>query len=148
MSRLSGIQHFRKAGALVVKLVVADGHGIITHGSHGPQLRRLGGVKGLDQGANGKVAAIHQQGIRVHRPFPVDNGFQTGVAAALPSLRRGLGEEVGVEIVGEQDGCDVRLLGTAFGHGTDREHTQHRQQQRQKKCRKATEFHTVPPDLQ
>ena len=34
-----------------------------------------------------------------HRPFPVDNGFQPGVTAALPSLRRGLGEEVGVEIV-------------------------------------------------
>ena len=148
MSSLSGIQHFREAGALVVKLVVADGHGIITHGSHGPQLRRLRGVKGLDQGANGKVAAIHQQGIRVHRPFPVDNGFQPGVTAALPSLRRGLGEEVGVEIVGEQDGRDVCLLSAVIGHSTGRERAQRCQQQRQKKCRKATEFHTVPPDLQ
>ena len=148
MSSLSGIQHFREANALVVKLVVADGHGVVTHGSHGPQLRRLRGVKGLDQGADGKVSAIHQQGVRIHRPFPVDDGFQPGVATALPSLRRGLGEEMGVEIVGEQDGRDVRLLSTTFGHGTDRERTQRRQQQRQKKCRKATEFHTVPPDLQ
>ena len=50
--------------------------------------------------------------------------------------------------MGEQDGRNVRLLGTAFGHGTGRECAQRCQQQRQKKCGKATEFHTVPPDLQ
>ena len=148
MSSLSGIQHFREAGALVVKLVVADGHGVIAHGPHGSQLRRLRGIESLDQGADGEIAAIHQQSGRVHRPFPVDDGFQPGVAAALPTLRRGLREEMGVEIVGEQNGRDVCLLSTTFGHGTDRERTQRRQQQRQKKCGKATEFHTVPPDLQ
>ena len=98
-----------------------------------------------DQGADGKVAAIHQQSGGIHRPFPVNGGFQPGVAATLPSLRRRLGEEVRVEIVGEQDGRDVRLLGAAFGHGAGREHTQHRQQQRQKKCGKTAEFHRVPP---
>ena len=148
MSSLSGIQHFREANALVVKLVVADGHGVIAHGSHGPQLRRLRGVKSLDQGADGEIAAIHQQSGRVHRPFLVDDGFQPGVAAALAPRSRGLGEEMGVEVMGEQNGRDVRLLGAVIGHSAGRECAQRRQQQRQKKCRKATEFHTVPPDLQ
>ncbi len=53
----------------------------------------------------GEIAAIHQQSGRVHRPFLVDDGFQPGVAArSLPTLRRGLREEMGVEIVGEQNG--------------------------------------------
>ena len=45
-----------------------------------------------------------------------------------------------MEIVGEQDGRDVRLLGAAFGHGAGREHTQHRQQQRQKNAEKRRNF--------
>ena len=145
LSRLGGIQHFPEADALVVEFMIADGHGVIPQSPHGPQFRRLRGIQGLDQGADGKVAAIHQQSGGIHRPFPVNGGFQPGVAATLPSLRRRLGEEVRVEIVGEQDGRDVRLLGAAFGHGAGREHTQHRQQQRQKKCGKTAEFHRVPP---
>ena len=148
MGRLGGIQHFPEADALVVKLMVADGHGVIAHGPHGSQLRRLRGIESLDQGADGEIAAIHQQSGRVHRPFLVDDGFQPGVAAALPTLRRGLREEMGVEIVGEQNGRDVCLLSAVIGHSTGRERAQRCQQQRQKKCRKATEFHTVPPDLQ
>ena len=50
----------------MVKLVVADGHGIITHGSHGPQFRRLRGIESLDQGADGEIAAIHQQSQKVN----------------------------------------------------------------------------------
>ena len=37
-------------------------------------------------------------------PLPVDGGFQRGVAAGLPAVLRTLGKEVGVEIVGEEDG--------------------------------------------
>ncbi len=37
-------------------------------------------------------------------PLPVDGGFQSGVAAGFPAVLCALGKEVGVEIVGKEDG--------------------------------------------
>ena len=59
----------------MVKLVVSDGSGIIPQRPHGPQLRSLGGVEGLDQRADGKIPAVHQQRIGVSRLFRVNGGF-------------------------------------------------------------------------
>ena len=140
LSRFGGVQHFPEAHALVVKLVVADGHGVIAQRPHGAQFRRLGGVQGLNQGADGKVAAVHQQSVGMGGLFPVNDGFQPGVAAAFASLCRGLGQEVGVKVVGKKDGGFLRRRLCRCRKGT-----QHRQQQCQSKCGKTADFHGVPP---
>lgn len=88
----------------VVKLVVAQSGGVVAQGSHGPQLCGLGGVESLDQRADGEVAAVYQQRVRVPGLLPVNGSFQPGVAAGLPAVRPGLGQKVGVEVMGEEDG--------------------------------------------
>ena len=99
-----GVQHPGQPGSGVVKLVVAQGNGVVAQGPHGPQLRGLSGVERLDQRADGEVAAVHQQRVRVLGPLPADGGFQPGIAAGLPAVLRTLGQEVGVEVVGKENG--------------------------------------------
>ena len=89
------VQHGGKPRPAVIELVVSNGNGVIAQGPHGPQLRGLGGEERLDEGADGKVPAVHQQGVRVHLPLPVDGGFQPGVTAALPARPVGPGAESG-----------------------------------------------------
>ena len=137
LGSLGGIEHLGKAGALVVKLVVADGGGVIAQGPHGPQLRRLGGVQGLDQGADGKVPAVHQQGIRMGRLLLVNGGFQPGIAAAFAAVPCGLRQEVGMEVMGKQDGG----LPVRRRCGPCRNGAQRRQHQGQQPCGYAAEFH-------
>ena len=69
---------------------------------HGAQLRPLGGVQGLDQRADGEVSPVHRQRVGVDCPLPVQRRLQPGVAPRFPPVLLRLGQEVGVEIVGEE----------------------------------------------
>ena len=82
--------------------MVAGGHRVVAHGPHGAQLRPLGGVQGLDQRTDGEVTAVQSQSVWVAGPLPVQSGFQPGVAAGFSSAPVGLGQKVGVEIMGKQ----------------------------------------------
>ena len=106
-----GVEHIGKAGPGVVKLVVANGGGVIAHGAHGAQLRPLGGVQGLDQRANGEVAAVYGQSVGMGPALPVQGGFQAGVAPRFVPLPVGLGQKVGVEVVGKEHRSAVALRG-------------------------------------
>ena len=69
------VQHPGKARAGVVELMVAEGRRVIAQRAHGPQLRGLGGVECLDQGTDGEVAAVQQQGVGVPRFLCVDGSL-------------------------------------------------------------------------
>ena len=114
---LSRIQHPGEALPGVVKLVVAEGGRVIAQGAHGPQFGCLGGVEGLNQGADGEVAAIQQQGVGALFSLPVNGSFQAGVAAGFAAVLRRLGQEVGMEVVGKQDrGCICGRRGIRRDH--------------------------------
>ena len=109
--------------------MVADGAHVIAQGPHGAQLRPLVHIQGLDQGADGEVPSVQQQGVRVLGLLPVDGGLQPGVAPGLAAVLRILGQEVGVQVMGEQNsGLPPGLRG---GKGSRRhgQHQQHRRQQ-------------------
>ena len=111
------VQHLGEARAGVVKLVVAEGGRVIAQGAHGPQFGCLGGVEGLNQGADGEVAAIQQQGVGALFSLPVNGSFQAGVAAGFAAVLRRLGQEVGMEVVGKQDrGCICGRRGIRRDH--------------------------------
>ena len=128
-----GVEHVRQPLRAVVKLVVAQGGHVISHGAQGPQLRRLGGVDGLEQAAHGEVPAVQHQGVRVGLPLLLDQGCQAGVAAALPAVCVGHGEEVVVGVVGKQDGA---LVGGRGGGGRGYQRAG-QQNQRQAQCGQA-----------
>ena len=86
----------------MVELVVAHRRRIVAQRPHGAQLRPLGGVQGLDQRADGEVSPVHRQRVGVDCPLPVQRRLQPGVAPRFPPVLLRLGQEVGVEIVGEE----------------------------------------------
>ena len=97
--------------------VVALDLSVIAQGAHGPQFGCLGGVEGLNQGADGEVAAIQQQGVGALFSLPVNGSFQAGVAAGFAAVLRRLGQEVGMEVVGKQDrGCICGRRGIRRDH--------------------------------
>ena len=91
--------------------MVAKSRGIVAHGTHHPQLQRIGGIGGLEQRAHGKVAAVHQNGVGVDGPLLADGGHQPGVAAVLAAVLIHGGQEVGVQIMGKEDRGIGPLLG-------------------------------------
>ena len=105
------IEHLAQAGAQIIVLVVAKGGGIVAHGSHHPQLQSGGGIGRLEQGAHGKVAAVHQNGVGVDLPLTADGGHQPGIAAVLAAVLIHGGQEVGVQIMGKEDRGIGPLLG-------------------------------------
>ena len=132
------VQHPGEAHPGVVELVVAEGGRVIAQGAHGPQLGGLGGVEGLDQGADGEVAAVQQQGVGVCCPLPVNGGLQAGVAAGFAAVLRRLGQEVGMEVVGKEDrGC---ICGR---RGIRRDHAEGTYQQKRQKQRGKPTFHLL-----
>ena len=132
------VQHPGEAHPCVVKFMVAEGRRVIAHRAHGPQLGGLGGVEGLDQGADGEVAAVQQQGVGVLFPLPVNGSFQAGVAAGLAAILRRLGQEVGVEVMGKEDGGRIRGR-----RGIRRDHAEGTYQQKRQKQRGKTSFHLL-----
>ena len=81
--------------------MVAQGNHVIAHPPQGPQLRGVGGIDRLEGGTHGKVPGVH----RHHCPagiilFPFEKGGQPGI----PSHIGGVGVEVVVGIVGEENG--------------------------------------------
>ena len=96
------MEHLGEARPPVVELVVAHSGGVIAQGPHGAQLRPLGGIQGLDQRADREVSPVQGQRVGMGPPLSVQGGLQTGVAPRLPPFPIGLGEEMGVQIVGEQ----------------------------------------------
>ena len=120
-----GLEHLGKAGPLVVKLVVSHGHRVIAHGAHGPQLRGLGGVESLNQGPDGEISPVHQQRPGIFGLLLVNGGFQPGVSPRFPALAVHLGQEVGVQVVGKQNG---RGFGAALRPRGGQDHNQQQSQ--------------------
>ena len=106
-----GVEHLCKAQSGVVEFVVAHGGSVVAHSAHGPQLCRLGGVEGLDQGADGHVSAVHRQCVGVFGPLPLQGGHEPGVASRLAAVLSILGQKVGVQVVGKENGRLLAALG-------------------------------------
>ena len=107
-----GVQHRREALRPVVILVVAEGGGVVAHLPHDPQLEGRVRIGRLEQGAHGKIAAVHQQRVGIQCPLLVDDGLEPGIAAAeAAALAVGRREQVGMHIVGEQNGDPGALPG-------------------------------------
>ena len=68
------IEHGGQPRGQIIKFMVAEGGGIITHGAHHPQFQRGGGIGGLEKGAHGKIAAIYQDRIGVLLFLRFDRG--------------------------------------------------------------------------
>ena len=120
-----GPEHVGQPGGPVVKLMVAQGGRVIAHGPQCPELRRVGGVDGLEQRAHGKIPGVQGDGgtldgraVGQHRgPFPLllQQRGQAGVAAVFPAPLSGHGQKVIVGVMGKQDGQG--LAGRVGGRG-------------------------------
>ena len=119
--------------------MVARSRGVITQSAHGPQLRRPGGVEGLDQRADGEVSPVQGKSIRVEGPLLLQCGGQPGIAPGLPAVRPLQGQEVGVEIMGKEH------RGLVGPRGRLRQTPGNQQGQQEKRCEHSGHSPPQPP---
>ena len=116
-----GVQHTLEAGLEIIVFMVAEGGGVIAQGAHHAKLDGRGGVGGLEQRAHGEVAAVHQNGVGVNFLLRLDGGHEAGITTVLAAACLiGRGKEVGMEIMGKEDG-DLVFFGGLGGPGKDAE---------------------------
>ena len=114
-----GPEHIGQAGGPIVIVVIAKGGHVIAHGPHGPQLQGRGGIGGLEEGAHGEVPPVQQQRVRIRLALGPDGAHQPSIAAVRLPILPGGGQQVGVQVVGEQhrDLAAGRLPGGQGRHG-------------------------------
>ena len=98
------IKHGAKTAAQIIILMVAKGGHIKAHGTHHPKLQRLGGVSSLEQRTHGKIAAVHQNRIRVDLALFPDLGHQPGIAAIFSAILIHSRKEMGMQVMSKEDG--------------------------------------------
>ena len=101
----SRMKHFIQSGGPVVKLMIAQGGHIVSHGTHKSQFMSLRRENGLKQGSHGKIAAIQSHnGILRCGSLLLEQSGQTGKSAVLAALFRSDRQYMVVHIVGKQNG--------------------------------------------